>query len=211
MQALIRGPRRLIALLAFIVAMLALGAPAAQAGPLVSSATDCDDQAYEQPFLPWADPASYVLAPNGNVENGDADWALSGAAAVVSGNESYYVHGAGESSSLRLQGGSSATTASMCVGIEHPTIRFFARNAGSQFSTLRVDVLFEDAAGQVHALSIGTVGGGSSWQPTLPAPVVANLLPLLPNERTAVAFRFTPQGYGSDWRIDDVYVDPWRH
>ena len=32
-------------------------------------------------------------------------------------------------------------------------------------------------------------------------------LPLLPGERTPVAFRFTPQGKGT-WSIDDVYVDP---
>ena len=25
-----------------------------------------------------------------------------------------------------------------------------------------------------------------------------------------IAFRFTPQGKGGDWRIDDVYVDPVR-
>jgi hypothetical protein len=24
-----------------------------------------------------------------------------------------------------------------------------------------------------------------------------------------VAFRFTPQGKGGNWQIDDVYVDPW--
>jgi hypothetical protein len=39
-------------------------------------------------------------------------------------------------------------------------------------------------------------------------PVIANLLPLLPGSRTAVAFRFTPYGDGGDWTIDDVYVDP---
>ena len=40
--------------------------------------------------------------------------------------------------------------------------------------------------------------------------MIANLLPLLPDARTAVAFRFSPTGAG-DWDIDDVYVDPWRH
>jgi hypothetical protein len=37
--------------------------------------------------------------------------------------------------------------------------------------------------------------------------VVANLLALLPNETTPVAFRFTAQG--GDWSIDDVWVDPY--
>jgi hypothetical protein len=107
-----------------------------------------------------------------------------------------------------MSAGSSATSASMCVGIEHPTLRFFARNGGTSVSTLRVDVLFEDSFGAVHSATIGTVAGGSNWQLTPQMPVVVNLLPLLPGEHTAVAFRFTPQG--GAWTIDDVYVDPWQ-
>jgi len=38
---------------------------------------------------------------------------------------------------------------------------------------------------------------------------VANLLPLLPNGHTPVAFRFTPIRGGS-WSIDDVHVDPYQ-
>jgi hypothetical protein len=183
-------------------------APAAQAGPLVSSATSCEDQVLEQPFLPWLDPASYVLAPDGTIESGAAGWSRSGAS-VVSGNEPYYVHAAGESRALRLPAGSSATTPSMCVGIEHPTLRLFARRSGSPLARLKVEVLFEDALGGVHALMIGNVPAGSGFEPTPVMPIVVNLLPLLPGERTAVAFRFTPQGAG-DFEIDDVYVDPYR-
>jgi hypothetical protein len=50
--------------------------------------------------------------------------------------------------------------------------------------------------------------GGSKWTPTLPLPVIANLLPLLPGDLTPVRFRFTP--VGGAWQIDDVYVDPYR-
>jgi hypothetical protein len=75
---------------------------------------------------------------------------------------------------------------------------------------LRIEVFFEDAGGQVQSLPVGSVLGGPAWQPTSPLPVIANLLPLLPDGHTAVAFRFVPQGAGS-WSIDDVYVDPWRH
>jgi hypothetical protein len=189
------------------VAALAIASPA-QAGLLVSSATDCDDQALEQPFLQWADPASYVLAPGGTFEHGAGAWNLSGNASVVSGNESYYVHGGGETSSLSLGSGASATSNSMCVGIEHPTLRLFARNSGSLLSTLKVEVLFEDNGGTVRSLPIGLVLAGGQWQPTLAMPVIANLLPLLPGEHTAVAFRFTANG--GNWKIDDVYVDPYR-
>jgi len=188
---------------------LGLAAPAASAGVLVSSATSCDEQVLEQPFLPWADVAHYVIAPNGTFENGSSGWTLSGGASLVSGNESYYVHGAGESKSLALPSGASATSSSMCVGIEHPTLRIFARNTGAALSTLKAEVLFEDAAGNVRSLTIGTLTASASWEPSIVMPLVVNLLPLLPDERTAVAFRFSAQGAGA-FTIDDVYVDPYR-
>jgi hypothetical protein len=189
---------------------LAVVVPTASAGVLVSSATSCDAQTFEQPFVPWADVANYVIAPNGTFESGSSGWTLSGGASVVSGNESYNVHGAGESRSLALPSGASATSRSMCVGIEHPDLRIFARNGGSTLSTLKVDVLFEDAAGNTQSLTIGTLTGSASWQPSVVMPLVVNLLPLLPDERTAVAFRFTADSAAGSWRIDDVYVDPYR-
>jgi hypothetical protein len=204
----LRRSRRFAALLAASFAALGLAASAASAGPLVASATDCDAQSAEQPFLPWADPASYVLAPGGTIESGTNSWSVAGGADAVSGNEPYYVHGAGESSALRMPNGSSATTGSMCVGIEHPTLRFFAKNGGSSLSTLRVDVLFEDAFGTVRSANIGVVAGGANWQLTPQMIIVVNLLPVLPGDHTPVAFRFTPQG--GPWTIDDVYVDPWQ-
>ena len=201
--------RRLIAALAACLA-LALLPSGASAGPLVASATGCTDPAFENPFVPWLDPAHYVLAPDGTLEDGAAGWTLDGAA-TVSGNEPFYVHGAGESRSLEIAPGGSATTPAMCVGIEHPTLRFFAhRSGGSLLSALRVEVLFEDAGGDVHSLPIGTHSAlGTNWAPTLQMVVGANLLALLPNERTAVAFRFTAAS-SATWRIDDVYVDPYR-
>lgn len=191
-----------------LVAGLAVAAPSAQAGLLVNTAPDCDAQSLSKPFLPWLDPANYTLAPGGDFESDT--WELRGGAAVVSGNSSHYVGSSSDSHSLSLPRGSSATSPTICVGLEHPTLRFFAKNSGSLLSTLRVAVKFEDATGNVQSLPIGVFAAGGSWQPTLPTLVVANLLPLLPGERTPVAFEFTPLGLGGNWRIDDVYVDPWR-
>jgi hypothetical protein len=193
------------AVIAAVVAV-ALTAPAAHAGPLVASATSCSAQVFEQPFLRWVDPATYVLVPSGTLEQSSGSaWKLTGKAARSAGNETFYVHRAGEAWGLSLPSGSSATSGSMCVGIEHPTLRFFARSA-SALATLKVEVLFEDATGTVRTLTIGVMPATSSWQPSVLMPVTANLLALLPGQYTAVAFRFTPQG--GDWRIDDVYVDP---
>lgn len=200
----------LLAAAATLAACAAL-APSASAGVLVTSATDDAIQPLEQPFLRWLDPAQYTLLRGGTFESSLSGWTLSGAR-VVSGNEPYYVHGADETESLSLPAGSRATSAVISVGLGHPTMRFFARSTGgSILSTLKVEVLFELATGQVASLPIGVALAGvhRSWQPTLPLPVLANLLPLLPGQRTPVAFRFTPVG-SAGWTIDDVYVDPKR-
>ena len=201
---------RLLCVAGAAIGALMLIAPAAQAGPLVASAPDCAAEDLSHPFLPWADPAAYQFAPDGGFEAGAEGWSFEGAAGTVAGHEPNYVHGAGDSRSLSLAHGSSATTPTVCVGIEHPTIRFFARRtSGGAGSPLLVEVLFETASGEVESTSIGLHGAAVGWQPSAPMPVVANLLPLLPGEHTPVAFRFTPIGAG-EWRVDDLYVDPYR-
>jgi hypothetical protein len=97
-----------------------------------------------------------------------------------------------------------------CVGIGHPTIRFFSkRTSGGSLSTLRVEVLFDDALGETRSATIGLLPSGCSWSLSPQIPIVANLLPLLPDNTTPVAFRFTAQG--GSFRIDDLYVDPYRN
>lgn len=202
--------RTRILLFAVMVTGLAVAAPSAQAGILVKTTNDCDTQTIEKPFTRWLDNSNYVLVPNGNVENGSQDWSLSGAS-VVAGNEPWNVHGSGDRSSLKIPAGRSATTGTICVGLDHPTLRFFSKSTStsllSSVSTLLVEVQFETSVGLVVSLPIGVVLPNSKWQPTLPYLVVANLLPLLPGDRTPVRFRFTAVG-GSSWQIDDVYVDP---
>ena len=193
-------------------AVLAVAAPSASAGVLTASAGECVDRAWSNPFVPWLDPANYVQAPDGGFENGGAGWALTGDAAVVDGNESFYVGSESDSKSLSVPTASSATSAAMCLGIEHPTLRLFAKSKGATLgSYLRVEVLWEDAAGNVQASTIGAIGRDADWEPTAPMVVTTSLLTLLPGNHTPGAFRFTPVGTGT-WSIDDVYVDPYaRH
>ena len=206
-----RGLQRLLILTAIALATPLVGAPAASAGVLVNStsAENCRTQVLEQPFTRWLDYFRYTLVPGGSFESGATGWKLS-RASVVRENESYYVRSRSDSRSLSLGASGSAQSAPVCVGIEHPVMRLFVRNRGLATSVLAVEVLFEDAGGRVRSLPIGTVPGIGGWQPSLPIPVLANLLALLPNQKTAIAFRFTATGIGGDWRIDDVYVDPHR-
>ncbi|HUR83985.1 MAG TPA: hypothetical protein VMY78_01450 [Solirubrobacteraceae bacterium] len=193
-------------------AALAASAATADAGILVASASSCDDQALSKPFEPWLDPADYTALSGGDFEGDGAGWSTTGNAAIANGNETFKVGGAGDAKSLAIGAGGSATSPSICVGIEHPTIRFFAkrRSAGllSSLSTLRVEALTETATNAILTTPVGVVASPNSWQPTLPLPIVTNLLPLLPGEHTAVAFRFT--AVGGDWSVDDVWVDPYN-
>jgi hypothetical protein len=191
-----------VAAAAFAVLLLA---PGAHASGLTAS---CDGQELERPFLPWADPAQYVLAPDGALDRGADGWDLANAG-VVADNEPFEVRGPAEPAALHIGPGGSATSPAMCVTLAHPTLRFFARNAGVTGGTLTVEVLFVDPLGRVQSLPIGLVSGTGRWSPTVQMPIVANLLALLPGGQTPVAFRFTPAGEGSEWTIDDVYVDPY--
>jgi hypothetical protein len=189
-------------LLAAAIVSLALLIPAfADAGLLVASAQDCDTQAFSQPFLPWADVAQYTLQPGGDFENGP--WR---GGKLAGENEPFYVGSSSDKRSLSLSEGDSAVSPSTCVGIEHPDMRFFGKSAGLT-SSLRVDVLFEDSTGTVRSLPIGTLAGTGDWTLSPTYVIGANLLPLLPGSKTAVAFRFT--AVSGDWQIDDVYVDPF--
>jgi hypothetical protein len=167
----------------------------------------CPEQQAAQTFLPWTDPAWYVPAPDGGLEDGADGWTLLGGATVEDGNEPYHVGGADDRRSLALPPGSAAATAPMCIAVEHPTIRFFARNTGAPDSTLQVSVVFRDTDGHRQSLAIGTVTGDAAWAPTPVLPVLVNLLSLLGDQQAA--FRFAPADDRGNWSIDDVYVDPY--
>jgi hypothetical protein len=199
--------RAALAALAATAASAALAAPA-NAGVLVKSATDCAVPVTSQPFAHWGDNASYKLVGNGAFENGTAGWTLSGGAKVVAGNETYKVHAAGDRYSLQLPAGSSATSPTVCVGLDEPTLRFFVRKNSGLLSTMAVSIKVETSLGLVVTLPIGVDLGGN-WHPSLPMLMLGNLLPLLPGDMTPVQFQFTPL-LGGSWQIDDVYVDPWR-
>jgi hypothetical protein len=181
----------------------------ASAGVLVKTTTDCPSQPLSKPFAPWGDQASYTPLPGGSLEGGAAGWTLSGGAKVVAGNETFKVRSAGDGSSLRLPAGSSAVSAPICVGLEHPTVRFFAKKNSGLLSTLVVTAIVHLQLGGTLEVPFGVVVAGNRWTPTLPFLFLGNLLPLLPGQYTPVSFRFTPI-LGGDWQIDDVYVDPFR-
>ena len=177
--------------------LAAVGALAALALAVPQAHAACPELPLDRTFQPWLDPAYYQEAPDGGFEVGGS-WSLRDGAVVVKGNQPFFAG----TKSLDLPAGSSATTAPICVTVAHPTIRFFARNTGSTAAPLTVTVRFKTLLGLPAELPVGTVLGGVAWQPTPPLLLVGNLV------SDEVRFQFT-SAPGSDWQIDDVYVDPY--
>jgi hypothetical protein len=181
--------KRSLLVVAGALAALALAAPSAKAAT-------CPEQPLAKTFLPWLDPAWYEPAPDAGFESGGS-WSLTGGAAIVDGNQPFLAG----ARSLDLPAGATATTAPVCVTVAHPTLRFFARNAGSASAPLNVSVVFRTPLGQQLELPVGVVLAGAQWAPSPVLPVLANLLS---NE---VRFRFRPAG--GEWQLDDLYIDPY--
>jgi hypothetical protein len=201
--------RRLGLLLVALVPVLAAAtwASTAAADPL----NPCG-QALSRPFLPWLDPANYAQVPGGSFENGATGWTLAGGARLAAGNETYYVHGSADKTSLLLPAGGSATSSNVCLGLLSPTTRFFVRNVGSPLGLLRVDLVYRSLLGLQLKVPLALLPAGSGWQPTIPILVLANLTvpPLVTNGTVQVAFGFVPVGIGAAFQIDDDYVDPYQ-
>jgi len=156
-----------------------------------------------QPFAPWGDLADYFLVPDGDVENGASSWDLGGGAAVADRNSPF---GAG-THSLSLPDGATATTAPVCVGVEHRTMRFFAQRPSS--GSLTVEAIYAKKGDTEKSVRIATISGASEWSPSPIVPMVVNEIAPKYANALPVSLRFTAHGSGT-WSVDDVYVDPYR-
>lgn len=160
-----------------------------------------------QPFTQWGDDHSYYAIPNNGFETGSAGWTLSGGARVVPGNEPYNLSGPG-SYSLALPSGSSAVGPPTCVNLLAPYLRMIALDAGGADNGLQVQVRFYGLTGNLTGLlNFATFDPAdhATWQPTGAAPSAL----ALPLATRYMRIRLAPSGWGSNWRVDDVFVDPW--
>jgi hypothetical protein len=208
--------RRLLALVAAITVVACLAASPANAkgsGGGDDSLLGCGYEA-SHPFMRFLDPLPYTLLPDGGFEAGGAGWKLSGGARVAAGNEPWNASGPG-SRSLVLPSGSSATSPPMCMGLVLPVVRYFS-TGGAPLSYLRVEAVYTDPSGRQRSIDLLPGGLPSrSWAPSAPALQLMGTLNVLTLDglTSDIALRFTPKGtlFGSGtWRVDDVYVDPWK-
>ena len=203
--------RACLAVLASAVLALSFGSSARADEGLLGLSCGHDSS---QAFLRFLDPLPYTLVPDGGFEGGAAGWRLSNGARVVSGNEPWYLSGPG-SRALYLPAGSSATSPAMCVELTLPIVRFVSKGGGL-FQYLRVEALWRDSSGRQRSIDLlpGALPTGNHWAPTLPLLQLGGVLDALSLDglTTQMQFRFTPRGLwgGGNWRIDDVFVDPWK-
>ena len=129
-------------------------------------------------------------------------------AAVVEGNEPFFVNAADDHQSLALPAGSTATSPTTCIASGQPIFRFVARTSGDQHSRLKVEILYTSKKGRKRSAVAGKLRAGDAWAPTKRLATRLGRAKTHGRLKTAtVAFRFTPIGPG-DWQIDDLHLDP---
>jgi hypothetical protein len=209
LSTLVRSRRRafatLVAAVAFLGVLVAPGVALASNSILAT----CQTPPVGTPFSQWGDNNDYFLAPGGSFE-GTADqvgWTLSNAT-LTSGNEPFLVNDPGDSQSLTIAGGGSATSPYFCVDNTMSSLRFFAQQV-SAGAGLRAQALVQSSDGVTTVPLVHLVDGSSpTWAPT--DPIVADSSSLADGQTLMVALQFTVRSSAASWQIDDVYIDPYR-
>jgi hypothetical protein len=185
----------------FALALASVASTASADGSLLGLNNDCGT--ITQPFAQFGDYNNYTFGANGGLEQGSTGWALSNAA-VVRGNESYYVHSSGDRYSLALRSGGSALSPNLCQGTTSKLIRFFVRSGDG--GRVRVQVVLRNLLGQVlGVVQVADISPDASWEP---GPSILNLDSLLGIVGvSSIQLKFTT--LSGSVQVDDIYVDPW--
>ena len=162
---------------------------------VVTQTASCGYGLSTQEFLPWGDPASYYLAPQGDLSS-TSNWSLTGVT-VADAHDRY----SGSAASLVLaSNNASAQTPVACVNLQNPTMRFFLTHSGPRSSSaLDVYVVYEGLDGHPHTLTLASLTGSDTWQPS--PRVLLNLCEILKSHvgrRSHVVawYRGSPHGSG---------------
>ena len=131
--------------------------------PAVAGAA-CPTTPTTQAFKRFGDSAAYSLVSNGAFESGTSGWSLT-KAAVVAGNETFKVRAATDSKSLAVQPTGIAVSPAFCVGVEHPSFRFFARRTSGTWGVMNVKLRWTGTDGKTNDTVVGSLAGDpdKSW------------------------------------------------
>jgi hypothetical protein len=192
-------------------ALVALAFAASPAGAATAAMTTTCWPSTSQAFSGSGDPNQYFLAPGGSFEAGTPAWSLADGAARVTGNNTAGGDPSTNTTSLSLPAGSSATSPRMCVNILTPTMRFYVRNTGAATARLGVTVLYSLPNGNPASLQVAQIKGTGVWQPSASIALLMNVMSLSsPAGTTNISIQLRPLDATGQWRVDDVYVDPFK-
>jgi hypothetical protein len=195
-------------------ALVALAFAASPAGAAAKVSAEGCMPATTQAFNTAAggfDTNQYFLLAGGSFEAGTPAWTLTGGAALATGNNTAGGDPSPSTSSLSLPAGSSATSPAICVTPAAPTLRFYVRNTGAASAKLGVTVFYSLPSGKPASRQIAQITGTGTWQPTAAFDFFAyHLANASATGTTTVSFQFQPLDATGQWRVDDVYVDPFK-
>jgi hypothetical protein len=189
--------------------------------PALASA-GCPDQPTSKIFSIFGDNQYYSEVPNGDFDGSTYGWMLDnakteGTDSLTRRNAPYLTQ---DGKSLKLDRQSYAVSPPICVSERHPSFRFFARKKGRGNGDLSVRLLYTTTGGDMNLVRVGTLDSDAydAWglSPSLP---LWSALPLQGQETAQIRLVFdygyldngAPEsGVRNQWRIDEVYVDPYR-
>jgi hypothetical protein len=178
---------------------------------LAVTMSTCPKNTLSVPFQKWGDSGSYFLGPGGAFEGTLTGWTATGAAKIVSGNETSYVNSTKDKYSVSLPSGSAITSPSVCVTTSMPDLRLFVRNTGSASAKLNVNMTFTNSAGKPSTVTVASISGTSNWSLSPVVNFLQSVAPLVNGaSQTWVTFTFAPVGTAGAWQVDDFFVDPMK-
>jgi hypothetical protein len=179
-------------------ALLAVAIPA-------HAATSCNYSSVEPTFLPWLDLANYTPFPSSSFEQGASGWSFGGNTNVVAGDGNAALNAG--THAVEIPGAGTAKSPWLCVNLTTPSIRFFIRRtSGNGF--LRVKGVLSGPSGTMSLLVI-PLWASTTWRPSAVVLFPPALLTVLSRGTFQAQFTFTADP-GTTFRIDDVYLDPFK-
>jgi hypothetical protein len=170
---------------------------------IVASQDECQDPLLSQPFALFGDLRDYVQVPGGDFSS-TSGWQLRGGAKIVNARQNDGTPG----SVLDLPSGGVAVSPTVCVDINYPTARMWSRTLKG-WGGVAVAVAYQDTKTQFRPRLVDILRNrSSSW--TLSQDI--RIRPQIAGRDSGwrrVAFVFAAGGTrGSEFQIDDLYVDP---
>jgi hypothetical protein len=189
-----------------LTGLMLAATPIVVAQPARAATSPCTTRTTATPFTAWRDTNAYFTVPDGTFESGASTWTTSRGVTTVGGNEPWKVLGSRHGASLRILGGGSATTQSMCIATAEDSLRFFYKSPGVSGSLLHVSIYVTSGV-NVATNDYDISGAKAGW-------ALSDRI-MLPDIRDAsgrqtVTITFSQRQTPAAWQIDDVEIDPWK-